>query len=139
MNYTSTTGTPAGELEEIAKRMTMLEQELKSLQGQIAELESKPTALELRRLTYSGLMLALQAELLEVDKVAQSQSEGPTSYVVSEFTLTIKALASVDEKGRPILAFPIQGEVDPGQLSSLTIRLSPVPRFTKQIQRKSSA
>jgi len=140
------------QVDALTRRIAILDQTVRALQEQVAELtkqleasRAQPQPQQPRRagpqmrVGYSTLLQALQTELVEADKATQKQTEGPTSYVVSEFNLSIKALAELDEKGKPILVFPTPGEADPSQLSSLSIRLSPVPRFAPQPQPKGSS
>lgn len=105
---------------------------MKALQGQVASLASKaPSQGGAGGIGYAEFIQGLQTELSQVAQFAQKQS-GPTAYVVSDFTLSLKALKGVDSSGKPVLSFPSASDVDPGLLSTINIHLSPVPVFSPQ-------
>ena len=75
---------------------------------------------------------SIQRDLLRVHDFAMSQ-ERPTTYVLSDFNLQLKAVVT-QQADRPILVFPSRpGEIDPNTMSSINLTLRPVPLAVRPV------
>jgi hypothetical protein len=72
------------------------------------------------------LIMALQKDLVRVHDFAMSQ-ERPTTYVLSDFNIQLKAVVT-QEKDKTMIVLPSKiGELDPNLLSLVNITLKPIP------------
>jgi hypothetical protein len=76
------------------------------------------------------LIMALQKDLVRVHDFAMSQ-ERPTTYVLSDFNIQLKAIVT-QEKDKTMIVLPSKpGELDPNLLSLVNITLKPIPLQVK--------
>lgn len=76
------------------------------------------------------LIMALQKDLVRVHDFAMSQ-ERPTTYVLSDFNIQLKAIVT-QEKDKTMIILPSKpGELDPNLLSLVNITLKPIPLQVK--------
>lgn len=73
-----------------------------------------------------SLIKSMQAALLNAHDFATKQT-GPTTYVISEFSLQLKTVVS-QEAGKTVFILPSRpGEIDPNLMSTAQITIRPVP------------
>jgi hypothetical protein len=117
----------------------MSEDTIKKLTIQLDALKSENVALKARvddlqkgfavKVDSATLITSIQRDLLRVDDFAMSQ-ERPTTYVLSDFNLQLKAVVTQDEQARPMFVLPSRlEEIQPlsGAMSSVNVVLKPVP------------
>jgi len=76
------------------------------------------------------LISSIQRDLLRVHDLAMSQ-ERSTTFVLSDFTLQLKAVVT-QEGEKTLFALPTkQGEIDPNTMSTLSLTLKPIPLTVK--------
>jgi hypothetical protein len=76
------------------------------------------------------LITSIQKDLLKVHDFAMSQDRS-TTFVLSDFTLQLKAVVT-QENGKTMFALPTkQGELDPNTMSTLNLTLKPIPLTVK--------
>ncbi len=76
------------------------------------------------------LISSIQRDLLRVHDLAMSQ-ERSTTFVLSDFTLQLKAVVT-QEGEKTMFALPTkQGELDPSTMSTLSLTLKPIPLTVK--------
>ncbi|XES76194.1 MAG: DUF4332 domain-containing protein [Candidatus Bathyarchaeia archaeon] len=84
------------------------------------------------KLDSGTLITSLQKDLLRVHDFAMSQ-ERSTTFVLSDFTLQLKAVVT-QEGEKTMFALPTkQGEIDPNLMSTLNLTLRPIPLAVKPI------
>jgi hypothetical protein len=78
------------------------------------------------------LITSIQKDLLRVHDFAMAQ-ERPTTFVLADFTLQLKAVVT-QEGERTLFALPTkQGDLDPNTLSTLNLTLRPIPLEVKPV------
>jgi hypothetical protein len=78
------------------------------------------------------LITSIQKDLLRVHDFAMSQ-ERATTFVLSDFTLQLKAVVT-QEGDKTMFALPTrQGEMDPNTMSTLSLTLKPIPLAFKPV------
>jgi len=76
------------------------------------------------------LITSIQRDLMRVHDFAMSQ-ERSTTFVLSDFTLQLKAVVT-QEGEKTLFALPTkQGEIDPNMMSTLSLTLKPIPLAMK--------
>jgi hypothetical protein len=100
----------------------------------ISEISKKVVAAEKAGFTSkidSGtLITTIQKDLMRVHDFAMSQ-ERSTTFVLSDFTLQLKAVVT-QEGEKTLFALPTrQGEIDPNIMSTLSLTLKPIPLTVK--------
>jgi len=114
----------------------MSEDEVKKLRFQLDALKNENVVLKKRvdelvggfasKVEPGTLIRSVQSDLLRVDEFAMRQ-ERPTTYVVSDFNIQLKAVVTM-QADKPVFVLPSRpGEIDPGVMSSVNISLKPVP------------
>jgi hypothetical protein len=90
-----------------------------------------PDKLEFTRKIDSGSMImSIQRDLIRVNDFAMAQ-ERPTTYVLSDFSIQLKAVVS-QESDKTMLILPSKlGEIDPNLMSQVNINLRPIPLEAK--------
>jgi hypothetical protein len=78
------------------------------------------------------LITSIQRDLQRAHDFAMSQ-ERSTTFVLSDFTLQLKAVVT-QESGKTLFALPTkQGELDPATMSTLNLTLKPIPLSVKAV------
>jgi len=78
------------------------------------------------RVDSATLITSLQRDLLRVHDFAMSQ-ERPTTYVLSDFNIQLKAIVT-QEANKTVIVLPSRpGEIDPNLMSLVNISLKPIP------------
>ncbi len=78
------------------------------------------------------LITAIQRDLVRVHDFAMSQ-ERPTTYVLSDFNLQLKAVVT-QEADKMMVVLPSKpGEIDPSLMSTVNITLKPIPLAVKPV------
>lgn len=117
--------------------VSKLQKEIKSLKDENSKL--KETLGKLQgdfplKVDADHLMRSLQADLLSVDDFAMKQ-ERATTYVVSDFSLQLKAVITKNGEKYSIALPSKPGEIDPSLMSVVNIGLKPVP-LVKEPEKK---
>jgi hypothetical protein len=76
------------------------------------------------------LIMAIQKDLIRVNDFAITQ-ERPTTYVLSDFNIQLKAVVTQDADKTMIILPSRPGELDPNLLSLVNITLKPIPLTAK--------
>jgi len=117
----------------------MSEDTIKKLTVQLSALRSENIALKARvdeiqkgfpvKVDSATLITSIQRDLLRVDDFAMSQ-ERPTTYVLSDFNIQLKAVVTQDANARAVFVLPSKlEEIQPlsGAMSLVNVALKPVP------------
>ena len=84
------------------------------------------------RIASGDLITSIQRDLLRVHDFAMSQ-ERSTTFVLSDFTLQLKAVVT-QEGEKTLFALPTKmGEIDPNLMSTISVTLKPIPLAVKPV------
>jgi predicted flap endonuclease-1-like 5' DNA nuclease len=106
--------------------------ETKALNLNKAAVKPVTTAEFASKIDSSTLITSLQKDLLRAHDFAMSQ-ERATTFVLSDFTLQLKAVVT-QEGEKTMLALPTkQGEIDSSTMSTLNLSFKPIPLAVKPV------
>jgi hypothetical protein len=101
--------------------------------GKIAKEKTVDTkAIFAAKIDPATLITSIQKDLLRVHDFSMAQ-ERSTTFVLSDFTLQLKAVVT-QEGEKTLFALPTkQGDIDPTTMSTLSLTLKPIPLEVKQV------
>lgn len=83
-----------------------------------------------RKIDPGTLVMSIQKDLIRVNDFAMSQ-ERPTTYVLSDFNIQLKAVVSQESEKTMIVLPTKPNELDPNSMSLVNISLKPIPTNVK--------
>jgi len=108
--------------EDTLRELNVVKTENIALKKRIKDLEAGFAT----KIETATLIKSILTDLMRVDEFAMTQ-ERPTTYVISDFNLQLKAVVT-QQADKPILILPSKpGEIDPALTSLVNITLKPVP------------
>ncbi|MEM3737574.1 MAG: DUF4332 domain-containing protein [Candidatus Bathyarchaeia archaeon] len=110
------------EIEKLRKELATLKAENADLKKAIADMQRGFAV----KIEPNSLIKSIQRDLINVDEFATKQ-ERPTTYVVSDFNLQLKAVVSKDGERVALILPSRPGEIDPNLMSTVNLALKPVP------------
>ncbi|MCW4005678.1 MAG: DUF4332 domain-containing protein [Candidatus Bathyarchaeota archaeon] len=90
----------------------------------------KPQLEFTRKIDPGTLVMSIQKDLIRVNDFAMSQ-ERPTTYVLSDFNIQLKAVVSQESEKTMIILPTKPDELDPNSMSLVNISLKPIPTNVK--------